>query len=153
MEAGERRGDAREAFPVRSHIFHWGGAQLGRKKNPGRGTIDSLFKRPLTLHTLLSIDTRLQSKPPRIRAPRDLRSRETPQIKAEHLANDDEYWQLQTGAAADCISRLDSFKRSTRNVTARPFGSPSSTTPTRGMYSSFISLGVCFVPTNLRSGG
>lgn len=31
--------------------------QLGRKKNPGRGAIDSLFKRPLTLHTLLSIDT------------------------------------------------------------------------------------------------
>lgn len=43
--------------------------QLGRKKNPGRGTIDSLFKRPLTLHTLLSIDTLLQSKPPRIKAP------------------------------------------------------------------------------------
>lgn len=60
---GERRGDAREAFPVRSNIFYRGGGggcvctQLGRKKNPGRGAIDSLFKRPLTLHTLLSIDT------------------------------------------------------------------------------------------------
>lgn len=35
--------------------------QLGKKKNPGRDTIDSLFKRPLTLHTLLSTDTLLQS--------------------------------------------------------------------------------------------
>lgn len=27
--------------------------QLGKKKIPGGGTIDSLFKRPLTLHTSL----------------------------------------------------------------------------------------------------
>lgn len=60
MEVGEHRvrGEGREAFPARSNIFHgWKKiedlcSRVGKKNKPGGGTIDSLFKRPLTLHTL-----------------------------------------------------------------------------------------------------
>lgn len=38
--------------------------QLGKKKIPGSGTIDSLFKRPLTLHTLLPKETHVCSTGP-----------------------------------------------------------------------------------------
>lgn len=54
------RGEAREAFSVWSNIFHgWEKkkkkdlcSRVGNKNTPGSGSIDSLFKRLLTLYTL-----------------------------------------------------------------------------------------------------
>lgn len=113
MEAAERRGDAAEAFPVGSNICDRERREsrcalgLGKRRNPGSRATDSLFKRPLTLHTILLKETHVCGAEPRLSPPppppRHRGRWKTRQITAEPLANDNHHGHLQLLLAVHLI--------------------------------------------------
>lgn len=102
--------------------------QLGKKKILGGGTIDSLFKRPLTLHILLPKERQVCSAGPPGSGLADIygagKLSRLQQNLSLMIINISISRTQPLTAAADCISPLDSLQRSRRAVTARPFQYP-----------------------------